>query len=558
MFVTSPSATSVPRAVLPAPAGVFAGQNHALHQLLSGAPLEVIFSSLVQTLEADIDGQAVGAILVLDAEGRRLRHGAAPTLPDAYNRAVDGIEIGAHIGTCAAAAARNEIVITRDIDHDPGWAAFKHLPLGLGLVAAWSMPIRGANGEVLGTFGTYFRERRVPTPVECELVSVLANTAALAIEHRATQEALQEEEAFAHGVVSASTDCIKVLDLEGRLQWVSDNGLCAMEIADFAKFKDQLWVDIWRDPVTRAQARQAVASALAGGLGRFQGFCATMRGAPRWWDVVVSPIRGEDKQSRALLAVSRDITEVKEGEAALKLSERLQLANRQLSAEVVERRQAETDRLRLSRQLAGAEESERCRISRELHDGIGQQLTALSLGLSSLGPHLGEALQPKLRSLADIASRIGKEVHDLALALRPPGLDEFGLEKALRHYLQEWSRTSGVRADFRPGRSLPRLAMAVETAIYRLVQEALNNVAKHAAARKVAVAIESCPDHVLVVIEDDGCGFNQTTLEATASGRLGLRNMRERAFGLGGAVNIESQPGGGTTVFARIPVEAAP
>ena len=142
---------------------LFAGQNRALQLLISGGSLEQVYEALVQTLEADLDGQAVGGILVLDPDGKRLRHGAAPSLPNSYKRAIDGIEIGPDIGTCCAAASRNVVVVTVDIDNDPGWAKFKALPLALGLRAAWSMPIRSSEGGVLGTFGIYFRECRRPT-----------------------------------------------------------------------------------------------------------------------------------------------------------------------------------------------------------------------------------------------------------------------------------------------------------------------------------------------------------------------------------------------------------
>ena len=148
-------------------ASVFTGQERALEQL---------------RLEVALNNEVVGSILVLDTE-RRLRHGAAPSLPDIYNRAIDGIEIGP-FGTCCAAAHRNEVVVTTDIEHDPGWAKLKDYPLAIRLRAAWSCPIRAADGRVLGTFGTYFHECRAPTEIERELVPMLARTAALAIEQR--------------------------------------------------------------------------------------------------------------------------------------------------------------------------------------------------------------------------------------------------------------------------------------------------------------------------------------------------------------------------------------
>lgn len=155
-----------------------------------------------------------------------------------------------------------------------------------------------------------------------------------------------------------------------------------------------------------------------------------------------------------------------------------------------------------------------------------------------------------------IAETVGKEVHDLALKLRPTALDDLGLVHALAYYLEQWSTRSGVAVEFNGAKpDAPRFPPAVETTIYRLVQEALTNVAKHAQALRVAVAVERCTDHVLVMVEDDGKGFDvENTARNEGSNRLGLRGMRERAALCGGTLNIESRPDGGTTVFARIPL----
>lgn len=169
---------------------VFAGQERALRLVQEDAPLAQVFIELVRTLEAACGGKAIGSLMVLDSTGQRLCHGAAPSLPANYNRAIDGIEIGSY-GTCCAAAYRNEVVMTPDIESDPGWAKLKDYPLAIQLRAAWSTPIRAANGRVLGTFGTYFRECRKPTEMECEVVTMLARTAGLAIEQRARADALK-------------------------------------------------------------------------------------------------------------------------------------------------------------------------------------------------------------------------------------------------------------------------------------------------------------------------------------------------------------------------------
>ena len=145
--------------------------------LEEGVPKHKILAHLVNTAEMVTSGDAVSSILVLDHEGY-LRNGASPRLPHDYLSAIDGLRPNANVGTCAAAAATGSMVITKDFRDDDKWAELRHLPLALGFICAYSIPIKNAAGKVLGTFGTYFRERRQPTQSEIEAVGVLADAAA--------------------------------------------------------------------------------------------------------------------------------------------------------------------------------------------------------------------------------------------------------------------------------------------------------------------------------------------------------------------------------------------
>ncbi len=164
-------------------------QKQSLEMVVRGRPLRDVLDYLVRVVEAHAAEDAVAAILLL--EKGRLVTGAAPSLPADYNAAIDGLRPAPEIGTCARAAAIGEVVLTPDIAADARWQSLKHMPLGLGLVAAWSQPILGSGGQVLGTFGTYFRRTRGPTAIERLLVETLSHTAALAIE-RAQREAERE------------------------------------------------------------------------------------------------------------------------------------------------------------------------------------------------------------------------------------------------------------------------------------------------------------------------------------------------------------------------------
>jgi signal transduction histidine kinase len=150
-------------------------------------------------------------------------------------------------------------------------------------------------------------------------------------------------------------------------------------------------------------------------------------------------------------------------------------------------------------------------------------------------------------------------VHHVALELRPTALDDFGLHTTLVNYVEEWSERSGVGVDFHStGLDGKRLPSPIETALYRVVQEGLTNVLKHAQARRVSLIIQSSLDQVLAILEDDGRGFDADAAISSRGprGRLGLLGMRERVALVGGTLTIESTPGRGTTIFARIPLSA--
>jgi signal transduction histidine kinase len=265
------------------------------------------------------------------------------------------------------------------------------------------------------------------------------------------------------------------------------------------------------------------------------------------------------RQAEGALRKAHDELETKVGERTAELSR----LNEKLRAEADEHKKAEAARGRLLRRLVTAQEEERRRISRELHDQMGQYLSTLMLRLRTLQP-LAAAQEPvriNLRKLEELTGRLVDEVHHLAWELRPAALDDLGLHTALQNYAEKWSERSGIAADFHGGGlEQQRLPPEIETTVYRVVQEALTNVLRHAEAGRVSVIVERRRDHVLVIVEDDGRGFDVEEVSlAPGSGRgLGLLGMRERVALVGGTLNLDSSPGAGTTARARIPAPPTP
>jgi signal transduction histidine kinase len=263
----------------------------------------------------------------------------------------------------------------------------------------------------------------------------------------------------------------------------------------------------------------------------------------------------ERMQAAARLQEAHDALEARIHRRTRELAE----ANAALQVEISEHKQAEQARQQLLRRLVTAQEEERRRIARELHDQMGQDLTVLMLGLKTLRDAApAEALvHERVAPLQALATRIGREVRTLALQLRPPALDDLGLAATLANYVEEWSARVLIAADFHTiGMAEGRLPSSIETALYRLALEALNNVLKHAQATSVSLIIERRADMAHMIVEDDGTGFDVAAARRSAhiEQRLGLVGMDERVAQLGGTLTIESAPGRGTTMFIRIPV----
>jgi signal transduction histidine kinase len=236
----------------------------------------------------------------------------------------------------------------------------------------------------------------------------------------------------------------------------------------------------------------------------------------------------------------------------------LQHAHDQLLAEVAERTRAEAVARRLTQQVLSVQEEERRRLSRELHDEAGQSLTGLVLHLQLLHAEAPEdqgSLRQRLRDAGALARGTAERIRLLARGLRPPVLDTLGLSASLRGLCDEVARRTGLSIQYTGTDSLP-LPDTVTICLYRVLQEALTNVVKHAKARQVKVGLQEDAESVSISVEDDGLGFDTRTSMSSgdASGGIGLLGMQERLEQLGGRLEIASRPRQGTRILAQVPV----
>lgn len=242
--------------------------------------------------------------------------------------------------------------------------------------------------------------------------------------------------------------------------------------------------------------------------------------------------------------------------ALVGLQEQREKALERAEANQKELTQAYRDLRQLTHRLESAKEQERRHLSRELHDELGQSLTASKLNLQMLKRGIGDkAMAGQLSDAVAMCDAMIEQVRSISLNLRPPMLDELGLAAALDQFVENLARTTGTAVEFEHVGEVGGNSPEVRTAVFRVVQEATNNAIRHAGASRIRVRLQRERDGQRVVVEDDGCGFDPATIEESrySGGHLGLLGMNERIQAVGGTLQIDSRPGDGCRIDAWIP-----
>jgi PAS domain S-box-containing protein len=328
-------------------------------------------------------------------------------------------------------------------------------------------------------------------------------------------------------------------------------------------------------PEDVAAGRPAEVLAQAARSGRFdeEGWRVRRDGSRFWASVAVTPLRDGDGKLQGFCKVTRDLSERRRAEEALhaeiaervRAQEQLRDLNGRLEAEVAARTgdlrganaelQSAKDRLEdLSARLIRAQEEERGRIARELHDETGQTLTLLCMRLAELGR--GRA-DPAVQACTDLVNEAIAHTRRLAMNLRPAVLDDLGLDAALEWILEQQAGLAGWSASYHGGVGEQRFATQIETACFRIAQEALTNAARYAHATETSVSLIVAGQRLLLQVADDGGGFDVAHFRSPAerTRHFGLVSMQERASLVGAQLEIDSAPGRGTRVRAAFPLQ---
>jgi len=347
--------------------------------------------------------------------------------------------------------------------------------------------------------------------------------------------ALQGSEERFRTIVEQSPISIQVMTPEGwtiqvNRAWEKLWGVTAADVKNYNMLHDEQAISLGMMPyVERGFAGETVLMPPVA----YHTDESVRNGRKRWFQARIYPITGVQGNTRNIIMMYEDITDF---------------------------RWATEDLHRLSMVLMNAQEDERRRISQELHDELGQALTAMQINLDMLGRDLTQVLtsnaRERLAEMTMLVSETLEHARELSHTLRPTMLDELGLVPTIRWYSSRCAERLGIQIDFEAETIKDRLTVEVETTLYRIVQEALTNVARHAQARHIRLKLATQEGKVSVLIEDDGVGFN---VEKTASvngtqGGIGLFGIRERVALWGGTFSIKSFPGQGARLLVEIPL----
>jgi PAS domain S-box-containing protein len=449
-------------------------------------------------------------------------------------------------GPTGTAIRTGQPAMCRDMRADPAFAPWRDEAVKRGYASSLVIPLK-ERGEAWGAITIYSRETDAFSEGEVKLLTELAGDIESGIEllraraaHARAEENLRESEArlglfIEHAPAALAMFDTRMCYLRASRRWRADFGLGDRDLNGVSHY--DVFPEIpeaWKEAHRRGLAGEVVRA----DADRFQ----QADGSEQWIRWEVFPWRDAEGQVGGIVIFSEDITERRKAEAALFENQKMALQREQLHALAVRQQRAR--------------EEERTKVSRDLHDQIGQILTAIKMDVTWMGRRLARTQGPVRERLAGTVELINdgiRSVRRICTGLRPGVLDDLGLAAAIEWQANEFASRTGIPCQVSATSGDLHLDSEQATAFFRIFQECLTNVSRHAKARSVRVSLHMEGANLLMVVKDDGKGFR----ESEAPGSLGLLGMKERAQVCGGDLQISSSPGNGTTVTLCVPIRSA-
>jgi PAS domain S-box-containing protein len=531
--------------------------------IAGGNPLPAVLEAIVLAVEAE-DPAILCSILLLDEAGLHLLHGAAPSLPDAYNQAIHGAAIGPAVGSCGTAAALGVRVIVEDIQTDPLWADYKHLAAAAGLVACWSQPIRAASGQVLGTFAIYHRQISAPDADDIAFIEAAADLAAIAIDRRRAEDSLAVSEARARQAAEAAK--ATALNLKTFFD-VSLDMLCIRDMQGRFVKLNQAWETVLGYPVESLESKPLLPLIHPDDVAETKAYMAKAEDGEvfgfinryRHRDGHYCPLEWRARRSGDLVfAVARDVTERLRNEAEMEAAKQ--------AAEAANR--AKTDFL--------------ANMSHEIRTPLNGVIGVVAaLGQTMLTPTQREMVE-LIQSSGAILERLVSDILDVSkieagrLTIEARAFDleaELGgLFDITRIRAEEKGLGFRVECDATARGVFQGDSIRIKQVLGNLLSNALKFTSRGEVVARIAVVDPvkaDEPSRLMLQVRDTGVGFEpelaallfqrfsqaDTTITRRFGGTgLGLSISKTLVEMMGGQITAESQPGRGSQFTVVIPL----
>ena len=382
-----------------------------------------------------------------------------------------------------------------------------------------------ANGEIvwLADFVTVTVEMDKAVQLQGIMVDIT--------ERKKAEQLLTESENYLRAIIETEPECIKLLNIKGELENMNPAGLAMIEADYLQQVKGKSLLNIINEPYRKAFGNLII-NVFNGKSETVEFKITGLKGTHRWIESHAVPLKNAEGKILSLLAISRDITQRKKTDKELK--------------------EKNTQLKKLSKHLQNIREEERKFLAREVHDELGQLASVVKMDVDWLSikiPDLQEAAKKRIHHASSTADLLINTIRKIAYTLRPGMLDDFGLYASLEWQCKQFTSVNSIPCIFHQKGNDENLAIDIKTELFRICQESLTNVMRHASATRVRVSIHEKNDGLYMCISDNGKGFDTNQKKDT----LGLIGMRERTLSINGKLSIKSEPGKGTTICTIIP-----
>jgi PAS domain S-box-containing protein len=516
---------------------ILRGERRILELIATGSRLQDVLIALCRLI--DEPPGLKSAVYLLDRQARNLVFSAGPDIPEGWIQATQSFPATPETTACGAAISCRGPVIVEDVQNSRFFDSERRSAAhASGITGAWSTPFFSADGHVLGTFALVSAGSWRALENQRRRVDRAAYLASIAVERDRNERDLRESEQRFSTAFYAGPACMSITRFcDGRFLYVNDEfvsvfGYPRNQVIGQTALQLNLWIDpAQRDAIYEAMQADRVARA-------FEAKARTASGAEL--DMLFMAERIQILGEECVLVITCDISARKRAEE--KLHESL------------------TQMRTLTGGLMRAQDDERRRIAQMLHETTAQDLAALKMQLARLArtePGLSAENQSALHEGVELAERTMTTIRTLSYVLHPPFLDEIGLLSALRWYVEGFAERSGINVELDLPETLARLPQDVEMALFRVVQEALMNVHRHAGSANASIRLQVDAGELRLSVEDRGRGMSADVLAQLPAGGgaigVGVVGMRERLDQLGGMLDIESSERG-TIIRAIVPV----